>query len=383
MGLRYEFWGLAFFACLLVMGAFYAQHITGNVVVPDGTIRTYEYKGEEQVYDLTNGVSLHADKTYSSQFQVSSTGQLSGVRRTDPFGKTIEQSGTNQEKTFAGYYPSEQTGLLLSKARAYDTTTGRFVQIDPVVDSTISPYSYSNNNPVKYFDPYGRSFLVARGEDQTVKVKNVFEQAIGTPVTVENRGGREYIKLPDNYDGQYPRTYAMFREVESGSDVQIGFSSLHTLNVMRIDEGYKGSTFESVELTTDGGTALKALSVACKSGDCGKYVVRATESGLNEVWLDDSSDGKEVEGGYKLQGAGVLAHELGHTWANQNNLVDNEPSLSESGRHLKDGDFSSDIGFGVMFENIYREERGQDPRTSYKEPPSWQMARDIADRGWR
>jgi len=45
-------------------------------------------------------------------------------------------------------------------ARTYDQQIGRFIQIDPLIESgeqeTISPYHFAKNNPVKYNDPDGK-----------------------------------------------------------------------------------------------------------------------------------------------------------------------------------------------------------------------------------
>ncbi|PSL43315.1 RHS repeat-associated protein [Chitinophaga niastensis] len=45
-------------------------------------------------------------------------------------------------------------------ARTYDQQLGRFIQIDPLIESgereTLSPYHFAKNNPVKYNDPDGK-----------------------------------------------------------------------------------------------------------------------------------------------------------------------------------------------------------------------------------
>lgn len=45
-------------------------------------------------------------------------------------------------------------------ARTYDQQIGRFLQVDPLIESgeqeTITPYHFGKNNPVKYNDPDGK-----------------------------------------------------------------------------------------------------------------------------------------------------------------------------------------------------------------------------------
>lgn len=47
----------------------------------------------------------------------------------------------------------------LTKFRAYDPAVGRWWQVDPLADeadfTSLTPYNYSFNNPIRYNDPYG------------------------------------------------------------------------------------------------------------------------------------------------------------------------------------------------------------------------------------
>ena len=47
-------------------------------------------------------------------------------------------------------------GLYYNRYRDYDTTTGSYIQADPIgLAGGASPYSYAMNNPLRYTDPTG------------------------------------------------------------------------------------------------------------------------------------------------------------------------------------------------------------------------------------
>ncbi|MEU1280958.1 polymorphic toxin-type HINT domain-containing protein [Streptomyces sp. NPDC005805] len=88
------------------------------------------------------------------------TQQLS-QRRTLPFGGTRgpEPATWPGTKGFVGGTIDESTGLTQVGARSYDSATGRFLSVDPIMDLTdpqqINGYAYANNNPLTFSDPSG------------------------------------------------------------------------------------------------------------------------------------------------------------------------------------------------------------------------------------
>ena len=67
---------------------------------------------------------------------------------------------------FTGHEGLEPAGLVHMNARVYDPGTGRFLSSDPVVQSlhdgqAHNRYAYARNNPLRYVDPSGHSFLSA------------------------------------------------------------------------------------------------------------------------------------------------------------------------------------------------------------------------------
>lgn len=56
---------------------------------------------------------------------------------------------------FNGKELDYETGLYYYGARYYDPKVSIFLNVDPLVEKTMSPYAYVNNNPVNLIDPTG------------------------------------------------------------------------------------------------------------------------------------------------------------------------------------------------------------------------------------
>jgi RHS repeat-associated protein len=96
------------------------------------------------------------------------TGSLLEQTRYVPYGG---QRGEGNGITATAYKFTDQeldkkSGFYNYDARLYDPVIGRFVSADSVIPNWYDPqalnrYSYSLNNPVKYVDPDGHSFVLA------------------------------------------------------------------------------------------------------------------------------------------------------------------------------------------------------------------------------
>jgi RHS repeat-associated protein len=65
---------------------------------------------------------------------------------------------------FTGHEMLDSVGLVHMNGRVYDPYLGRFLSADSVIQNlaatqTINPYSYAGNDPTRYIDPSGHSFL--------------------------------------------------------------------------------------------------------------------------------------------------------------------------------------------------------------------------------
>jgi RHS repeat-associated protein len=153
----------------------------------DGQLVTVFLPGTEAVWDtLTDDVETTRYFAHAGQVVATSTGTdpadwtyhgvdhhgttathtvnafsgVSHVRRMDPYGNprgTPPQTWPGQQGFVGGVH--DPTGLIHIGARPYDPATGRFIKVDPILDTTddqqINGYNYANNNPIVYTDPTG------------------------------------------------------------------------------------------------------------------------------------------------------------------------------------------------------------------------------------
>jgi RHS repeat-associated protein len=88
-----------------------------------------------------------------------------------PWGTTRYTWGTTPtDYRFTGQREEYGIGLYFYQARFYDAALGRFAQADSVIPNPINPadfdrYSYSINNPLRYYDPSGNKYCDTQGED--------------------------------------------------------------------------------------------------------------------------------------------------------------------------------------------------------------------------
>ena len=74
------------------------------------------------------------------------------------FGEVLfEEHSTSKTMPylFNGKELDSETGLYYYGARYYDPKVSIFVNVDPLVEKTMQPYAYANNNPVMLIDPTG------------------------------------------------------------------------------------------------------------------------------------------------------------------------------------------------------------------------------------
>jgi RHS repeat-associated protein len=80
----------------------------------------------------------------------------------DPWGMTLGGRSSNagdsrQRYRYIGKERDSETGLDWLDARGYDSRVGRFMSVDPLTMKfhAWSPYQYSFDNPVRFWDPTG------------------------------------------------------------------------------------------------------------------------------------------------------------------------------------------------------------------------------------
>uniref|UniRef100_UPI003F49591E RHS repeat domain-containing protein n=1 Tax=Nonomuraea bangladeshensis TaxID=404385 RepID=UPI003F49591E len=124
--------------------------------------RYYKHSGEVIGMRTAKAVTWLSQDHNSSDVAAIDAVALQVVhRRLDPFGK---QRGTApaswpSSRGFVGGTTEPATGLIKLGVRDYDSSGGRFLSVDPVLDPDtpehLNAYSYANNTPVTQSDPSG------------------------------------------------------------------------------------------------------------------------------------------------------------------------------------------------------------------------------------
>lgn len=109
------------------------------------------------------GVSFQInDRNATADLSVDAATLNPTKRRFDPFGGSRGAAvAWPDDRSFVGGIADATTGLLRLGARDYDPATGRFVSVDPQLDTSdpqaMNSYAYSDNDPVTFSDPTGKS----------------------------------------------------------------------------------------------------------------------------------------------------------------------------------------------------------------------------------
>ncbi|RKR88587.1 intein/RHS repeat-associated protein [Micromonospora pisi] len=144
-------------------------HLKTNGQV-DGT-RYYTHNGTTVAVRGVTGLTwVSADHHGTSQVKIDPDSLDVIRRRSTPFGEPRGTQPTTwpSQKGFVGG-TQDPTGLTHLGAREYDPTTGRFISVDPVIDTAdpqqINGYAYSYNSPVTFTDPDGLRPLITETAD--------------------------------------------------------------------------------------------------------------------------------------------------------------------------------------------------------------------------
>lgn len=107
----------------------------------------------------SNTFFYHQDGLGSVTDLTDSSGATAKSYSYDAYGTLIDQTGTvEQPYTYTGREFDVESGLYYYRARYYDSATGRWLQKDPIgIEGGLNLYSYTDDDPVNYIDPFGRS----------------------------------------------------------------------------------------------------------------------------------------------------------------------------------------------------------------------------------
>ena len=110
-----------------------------------------------------------------------------------PFGQQVNTVvDAAHDRRFTGKERDAESGLDYFGARYYHSVAGRFLSVDPVLDSadptnpqSWNRYTYTFNNPLKYVDPDGREVRVA-GEMALGLILATLPDYLQSHITAEN-----------------------------------------------------------------------------------------------------------------------------------------------------------------------------------------------------
>jgi len=130
-----------------VTGARYAVLPGGGTVVRTGTGTNYSFE-------------IAADEHGTNTLALDHTAQTPTWRQYTPYGAPRGTTTTwIDNRGFLNKPSDSTTGLTLVGARQYDPATGRFVSLDPVLETSdpqaLNGYGYTDGNPVNQTDPTG------------------------------------------------------------------------------------------------------------------------------------------------------------------------------------------------------------------------------------
>ncbi len=136
--------------------------------VEGSTATKYIFLGDQRVSSKKSDGSFffyHTDYISSSNVITDNSGNQTALYEYDPYGTTVTHTGAAEVKhRFTGQEADDSTGLYYYNARYMDPQLGRFVTSDPTVQHPTDPqdlnrYAYARNNPIRFTDPTGLSWL--------------------------------------------------------------------------------------------------------------------------------------------------------------------------------------------------------------------------------
>ena len=101
----------------------------------------------------------HPDHLGSSSYITDREGRITQHTEYIAFGEALfEEHSTNKTMPylFNGKELDTETGLYYYGARYYDPRVSLWLNVDPLAEKTMTPYAYTNNNPIMLVDPDGR-----------------------------------------------------------------------------------------------------------------------------------------------------------------------------------------------------------------------------------
>ena len=147
----------------------------------NGTTTRFLYDGEQLLAETDATGTITATYVYGTP------------RITDGAGNVLPQSVVGNRFLFTGRESEQETGLYYYRARYYNPAIGRFLQRDPVgYTAGINLYSYVDNNPLNWVDPFGLDKQRSGRESQTTTILLPGIYPSGPRFVHQEASGRRY-----------------------------------------------------------------------------------------------------------------------------------------------------------------------------------------------
>jgi RHS repeat-associated protein len=95
------------------------------------------------------------DQMGSTVLLLGASGAQAGSYSYTPYGLATRTGTATTPLQYTGQYTDSGTGLVYLRARYYDPITAEFLTVDPLVNTTHTPYAYVGDNPLNVTDPSG------------------------------------------------------------------------------------------------------------------------------------------------------------------------------------------------------------------------------------
>ena len=128
---------------------------------------TYTYTGTSMTPATTTTSYVETDHLATPRLITNASRQKRWTWESAPYGDTYPNENPQSlgvysyNLRFPGQYFDSETNHHYNHHRDYESTSGRYVQSDPIgLDGGINTYAYAGNDPLKYIDPLGLSELI-------------------------------------------------------------------------------------------------------------------------------------------------------------------------------------------------------------------------------
>jgi RHS repeat-associated protein len=195
-----------------------------------------------------------------------------------PYGMVSRSSTSITEEQnkfkYQGKERDLETGYDYFEARFYDSSIGRFLQVDPMAENFhySSPFVAMNNNPITLIDPTGMYSVDPGGLDSWLApVDDYYYNQSGQLVdhVKNNKPDKFFVEVKQEHTGSVEHNGKQYLEANSDQTVK-GAQGKGGFN--KVNEGFENSTQHKKLLATGTDAAKEGISsiIEASSGDLSK-----------------------------------------------------------------------------------------------------------------